>query len=79
MAECSKCIHNAVCKTAESCDGYVSGCEHFLAKETTYTLEGLAAKICGNYKECTEKECPGFVYCCRKEKGTLTWLKRVTR
>ena len=27
--ECSKCIHNAVCKTAESCDGYVSGCEHF--------------------------------------------------
>ena len=29
MAECRKCIHNAVCKTAESCDGYVSGCEHF--------------------------------------------------
>ena len=26
---CSKCIHNAVCKTAESCDGYVSGCENF--------------------------------------------------
>jgi hypothetical protein len=29
MAECKKCIHNAVCKTAESCDGYVSGCKHF--------------------------------------------------
>ena len=29
MAECKKCIHNAVCKTADSCDGYVSGCEHF--------------------------------------------------
>ncbi len=29
MAECKKCIHNAVCKTAESCNGYVSGCEHF--------------------------------------------------
>ena len=27
--ECTKCIHKAVCKTAESCDGYVSGCEHF--------------------------------------------------
>ena len=29
MAECTKCIHSCVCKTAESCDGYVSGCEHF--------------------------------------------------
>ena len=27
--ECTKCIHHPVCKTAESCDGYVSGCEHF--------------------------------------------------
>ena len=27
--ECAKCIHKAVCKTAESCDGYVSGCKHF--------------------------------------------------
>ena len=31
--ECAKCIHNAVCKTAESCDGYVSGCEHFKEKK----------------------------------------------
>ena len=30
MAECSKCIHSCVCKTADSCDGYVSGCEHFV-------------------------------------------------
>ena len=28
--ECTKCIHNAVCKTAESCDGCVSGCKHFM-------------------------------------------------
>ena len=27
--ECTKCIHHPVCKTAESCDGYVSGCKHF--------------------------------------------------
>ena len=27
--ECLKCIHKCVCKTAESCDGYVSGCKHF--------------------------------------------------
>ena len=28
--ECTKCIHKEVCKTAESCDGYVSGCKHFV-------------------------------------------------
>jgi hypothetical protein len=27
--KCLKCIHKCVCKTAESCDGYVSGCKHF--------------------------------------------------
>jgi hypothetical protein len=27
--ECTECIHHPVCKTAESCDGYVSGCKHF--------------------------------------------------
>jgi hypothetical protein len=27
--ECTKCIHKEVCKTAESCDGFVSGCKHF--------------------------------------------------
>jgi hypothetical protein len=29
MSECTKCIHKCVCKTAESCDGFVSGCKHF--------------------------------------------------
>jgi hypothetical protein len=28
--ECTKCIHHPVCKTAESCDGFVSGCKHFV-------------------------------------------------
>lgn len=27
--ECLRCIHKEVCKTAESCDGFVSGCKHF--------------------------------------------------
>ena len=35
--ECSRCIHNAVCKTAESCDGYVSGCEHFKEQKQVRT------------------------------------------
>ena len=40
MAECKKCIHNAVCKTAESCDGYVSGCEHFKEKKQGQWIAG---------------------------------------
>lgn len=35
--ECTKCIHKCVCKTAESCDGYVSGCKHF---KSLYTKNG---------------------------------------
>ena len=42
--ECTKCIHHPVCKTAESCDGYVSGCEHFVVisnlETTTKQKEG---------------------------------------
>lgn len=41
--ECLKCIHHPVCKTAESCDGYVSGCEHFvvISNLETTTFEQL--------------------------------------
>ena len=35
--ECSRCIHHPVCKTAESCDGYVSGCEHFKEQKQVRT------------------------------------------
>lgn len=42
--DCSKCIHHPVCKTAVSCDGYVSGCEHFVVisnlETTTKQKEG---------------------------------------
>ena len=38
--ECSRCIHHPVCKTAESCDGYVSGCEHFANGVTVQEFDG---------------------------------------
>jgi len=28
---CSRCIHLDVCKTADSCNGYVPRCKHFLS------------------------------------------------
>lgn len=41
--ECTMCIHKEVCKTAESCDGYVSGCKHFavISNLETTTREKL--------------------------------------
>ena len=32
MAICGKCIHLDVCKTAETCDGHVPRCKHFMDK-----------------------------------------------
>ena len=32
MAICGKCIHLDVCKTADSCDGHVPRCKHFMDK-----------------------------------------------
>ena len=34
MAYCGKCLHLDVCKTAETCDGHVPNCKHFLQKGT---------------------------------------------
>lgn len=46
--ECKKCIHKAVCKTAESCDGYVSGCKHFKEKKQ------------GFWEKCTDDKFIGY-------------------
>lgn len=45
--ECTKCIHKEVCKTAESCDGFVSGCKHFvvISNLETTTREKLIALL----------------------------------
>ena len=34
MAYCGKCMHLDVCKTADTCDGHVPNCKHFLQKGT---------------------------------------------
>ena len=33
MAYCGKCLHLDVCKTAETCDGHVPRCKHFMDKD----------------------------------------------
>ena len=33
MAYCGKCLHLDVCKTADSCDGHVPRCKHFMNKD----------------------------------------------
>ena len=33
MAHCGKCLHEDVCETAKTCDGFVPKCEHFMDKE----------------------------------------------
>ena len=32
MAYCGKCLHLDVCKTADTCDGHVPNCKHFMDK-----------------------------------------------
>ena len=61
--DCTKCIHNAVCKTAESCDGCVSGCKHFKEeKRGRWKGAGLGDYLCS---ECWEQISGGdrFNYC----------------
>ena len=38
MAYCGKCLHLDVCKSAETCDGHVPRCKHFMDK--TKYVEG---------------------------------------
>ena len=40
MADCGKCLHLDVCKTAETCDGRVPRCKHFMDKN------GMALASC---------------------------------
>ena len=61
--ECAKCIHNAVCKTAESCDGNVPGCNHFEEEKLGRWIPSLGNRL-WNCSECMTigsplwKRCP---------------------
>lgn len=80
MAYCSKCLHIEVCKTADSCDGKVPGCQYFKDKKQVIYIEELAKKICDSYEECVEGECPGFDYCYfRGRNGVQIWLENVIK
>ena len=43
MAYCGKCLHLDVCKTAETCDGHVPRCKHFMDKTAIKALGKLPA------------------------------------
>lgn len=40
MAYCGKCLHLDVCKTADSCDGHVPKCKHFMDKTIMSQMPG---------------------------------------
>ena len=40
MAYCGKCLHLDVCKTADSCDGHVPRCKHFMDKTIISQMPG---------------------------------------
>ena len=60
--ECTKCIHKEVCKTAESCDGYVSGCKHFKEEKhgRHHSIWGGGAWLCS---ECETLVSPEWKVC----------------
>lgn len=56
MAKCCECWHLDVCKTAESCDGQVPGCKHFMPRK-----HGRWELVCKNVRKCPS---------CKKERNT---------
>ena len=63
MAYCGKCLHLDVCKTADSCDGHVPGCKHFLQKGTLIPVTcKLGEKGCYGDGKCRyKKDCENKV------------------
>ena len=63
MAYCGKCLHLDVCKTADSCDGHVPRCKHFLQKGTLIPVTcKLGEKGCYGDGKCRyKKDCENKV------------------
>lgn len=63
MAYCGKCLHLDVCKTADSCDGHVPNCEHFLLNGTMIPVTcKLGDKGCFGEGKCWyKKDCENKV------------------
>ena len=63
MAYCGKCLHVDVCKTADSCDGHVPKCKHFLQKGTLIPVTcKLGEKGCYGDGKCRyKKDCENKV------------------
>ena len=63
MAYCGKCLHLDVCKTAETCDGHVPRCKHFMDKDGMALAScKLGAKGCFTDGKCRyKKDCENKV------------------
>lgn len=63
MAYCGKCLHLDVCKTAETCDGHVPRCKHFMDKDGMALAScKLGAKGCFTDGKCRyKKDCKNKV------------------
>lgn len=63
MAYCGKCLHLDVCKTAETCDGHVPRCKHFVDKNGMALAScKLGAKGCFTDGKCRyKKDCENKV------------------
>lgn len=74
MAECKKCIHSCVCKTAEACDGYVSGCEHFKEERNgVWLVDDYDSGDPGYYAAFIEVHCSECGYDLGAESGQYGW------
>ena len=57
MQDCGKCLHQDVCKTAETCDGHVPRCKHFMDKDGMALAScKLGAKGCFTDGKCRYKK-----------------------
>ena len=63
MSDCGKCLHVDVCKTADSCDGKVPNCKHFLQNGTLLPVTcKLGDKGCFGEGKCWyKKDCENKV------------------
>ena len=77
MAYCGKCLHLDVCKTADSCDGHVPRCKHFLDKDEhpklkhgqwiqigyDKAMDRISCSCCKEYWNIADNNTEDFDYC----------------
>lgn len=62
MAYCGKCLHLDVCKTAETCDGHVPRCKHFMDKTAISQMLGKPATRADQLRAMTDEQLADALY-----------------